>query len=209
MLLFCLTSILPLSRAQDATISTSRTGIHTPAATAGADTMTSMLTLSTTLKTPSSVGDAPTDYPPELFPAATSSHVEPVHDASVFNYYFLFLFVFAILVAALVFWFHHRRKQRKQQLRQHGQHALARDLEGWAGTRRFMHGRHGQYQVSARVRREEGLNENGEAPPPYEPKSEVMVGPVQNPSSGVTLPLRTLAQDELTRAPPGYNTTRD
>lgn len=51
-----------------------------------------------------------------------------------------------------------RRRQRQAHNRSSGQSALARDLETWPGPRR----RAG--------REEEGLDERGEAPPPYVPK---------------------------------------
>jgi hypothetical protein len=70
-----------------------------------------------------------------------------------------------------------------------------------------MHGRYGRYPASAQVRREEGLNEHGEAPPPYEPKNEVTVGAVQTPGSGVAVPLRAFTRDGGDLAPPGYDTT--
>lgn len=47
-----------------------------------------------------------------------------------------------------------RRRQRQAHNRFGGQSALARDLETWPGARRP-------------PRREEGLDERGEAPPPY------------------------------------------
>ncbi|KAF2025891.1 hypothetical protein EK21DRAFT_26426, partial [Setomelanomma holmii] len=147
--------------------------------------------------------------PPDLFPAATSSSTDHTRDATVFNYYFLFLAAFAVLIAALLWWLHRQRKRRKEQMRLSGHNALSQDLEGWAGARRFMHGRHGRYQTSL-VRREEGLNEHGEAPPPYQPKSEDTVA--LEPTAGAenaaspTIPLRTLPRGTATRAgPPEYN----
>lgn len=50
-----------------------------------------------------------------------------------------------------------RRRQRQAHYRSDGQSALARDLETWPGPRR-------------RARREEGLDERGDPPPPYVPK---------------------------------------
>ncbi|ORY07671.1 hypothetical protein BCR34DRAFT_452086, partial [Clohesyomyces aquaticus] len=127
----------------------------------------------------------------------------------VFNYYFLFLAVFGVLVAISLWWIHRRRKRRKEQMRLSGQHALARDLDGWVNTRRWMHGgwRHNQ---SGFVRREEGLDEHGEAPPPYEPKGEtsVAVGGANSTGEGtadISIPLRTLQRDDIERSrPPEY-----
>lgn len=61
--------------------------------------------------------------------------------------------------------------------------------------------------------REEGLNENGEAPPPYEPpKSEAAVvvdertGLPRDSTSGVAIPMRTLSRDGAgTHQPPDYH----
>lgn len=94
-------------------------------------------------------------------------------------------------------------------MRLSGQNALARDMEGWINTRRWFHGARRHNQTAAFVRREEGLNEHGEAPPPYEPKSDATV--IQNPSeprddaSGLAIPLRSLSRDDIEQAlPPGY-----
>jgi hypothetical protein len=120
--------------------------------------------------------------------------------AGTFNYYFVFLAIGAVIVAVSLCWCHRRKEARKQQLRRGGHEALERDIEGWAGTRRFMHGRYGQTPILARSRAQEGLNENGEAPPPYEPKSDAAV--VAEPA----VPLRTLSRNEIDRTgPPGYS----
>jgi hypothetical protein len=89
-----------------------------------------------------------------------------------------------------------------------GQNALARDLEGWAGTRRPAHVRSDQYQRSAHAMRADGLDEHGEAPPPYEPKNEVTAGARQVSGAEVAIPLRTHAREERDRIrPPGYSVT--
>jgi hypothetical protein len=129
----------------------------------------------------------------------TSSDDEEVSDsdAYAFNYYFLLLAVFAFFVAALLWYLHRRRAKKRALVRRSGQHALARDIEGWAGTRRFMHGRY-RPSNAVLVRQNEGLNEHGEAPPPYQPK-------VDGPTVDVTIPLQTLSRDENERShPPQY-----
>ncbi|KAL5116380.1 hypothetical protein ACEQ8H_005728 [Pleosporales sp. CAS-2024a] len=171
-------------------------------------TSSSHLVTSIQSSTASSLASTATSASPPSAPSAdgsSNSNPPPVHNASVLNYYFLFLFVLALVIAALVLWLHRRKLERKQRLRQGGQHALARDLEGWAGARRFMHGRYRPYQASARLRPEEGLNEHGEAPPPYEPKNQVTVGSVQGSGTEVALPLQALTRDGHTRAPPDYS----
>jgi hypothetical protein len=134
--------------------------------------------------------------------ASTNTPTEDnsTHGAGTFNYYFLFLAIGAVIVAVSLCWRHRRKEARKQQQRLGGHQALERDIEGWAGTRRFMHGRYGQNQSLGRSRRVEGLDENGEAPPPYEPKSDMGVVVVEP-----AVPLRTLARDEgERREPPRY-----
>lgn len=179
-------------------------------------TMTSVVTEPTTLGVARSTSSAAQSTPthpasPNIYPSADGSSQQPVHDADVFNYYFLFLALFGVLIAALLWWLHLRRKRQKQQQRLSGQHALARDIEGWAGARRFMHGRYRRNHASARARNIEGLNENGEAPPPYQPKDEVTVETRQD-TSGITVPMRALARhgDDRTYPPEydGLNNTR-
>lgn len=71
-------------------------------------------------------------------------------------------------------------------------------------------------------RREEGLNEHGEAPPPYQPLADATTagntdaegsealrpGTAQDAVTGLTIPLRTLSRDgRATLKPPGYQDT--
>jgi hypothetical protein len=151
--------------------------------------------------------------PPDFLPVARSlGHRgdNENEDVSVFNYYFLFLAALGVLVALLLWWLHRRRRQRKAQTRRSGQTALAQDLEGWAGTRRFMQGSHARNEA-AHVRPQEGLDENGEAPPPYQYKSEatayVSADGGHDPAASLAVPLRTLSRDDTEHGrPPGYTT---
>ncbi|KAH7093343.1 hypothetical protein FB567DRAFT_173053 [Paraphoma chrysanthemicola] len=160
--------------------------------------------------TSSTVSTSTEQTPPGLFPAATPSSSEHIRDESVFNYYFLFLITFAVLIAALLWWLHKQRKRRKEQMRLSGHNALSRDLEGWVGARRFMHGRYRGNQAAFR-RREEGLDEHGEAPPPYQSKNEVSVShdptPAAPTSNDPIVPLRVLTREGVGGAPPGYDAT--
>jgi hypothetical protein len=114
------------------------------------------------------------------------------HHTNVFNYYFLFLAALALLVIGLVWYFHLQRARQRHAQRVSGQHALARDLEGWAGARR---------SVGNGRRREEGLDEDGEAPPPYQGKSEVEMG-----TGEVVVPLGVVVRDRNGEVrPPGYS----
>jgi hypothetical protein len=143
----------------------------------------------------------------EAAPATYDPQNEPVHNGTVFNYYFLFLAAFVVLIGASLWWVHGRRRRRTQQLQASGQHALARDLEGWAGTQGSTHGIYGRYPPLIHAMRAEGLDEHGEAPPPYQSKNEVAVGATQAPEGAqVTIPRRTHARDEHhIILPPGYS----
>ena len=110
-----------------------------------------------------SVTSQPTDG---TVPPIYSSNGDSEDDSGrgVLNYYFLLLFVL-ILIILLAYFFTIRRRQKKQaRLQGNRQDALAQDLEGWNGGRRWVHGR---WRSEPRV---EGLNERGEAPPPYMPE---------------------------------------
>ncbi|KAH7135039.1 hypothetical protein B0J11DRAFT_412723, partial [Dendryphion nanum] len=127
-----------------------------------------------------------------------------------FNYYFLILAAFGVAVAIGLWLVRRRKRRQKEQMRLRGQNALARDLEGWSNSRRWMHGTWRHNHTSALVRREEGLNEHGEAPPPYHPKNNITTvhnssGGAPDAMAGLTAPLRTLSRDEaeLPR-PPAY-----
>ncbi|KAH8724997.1 hypothetical protein GQ44DRAFT_727173 [Phaeosphaeriaceae sp. PMI808] len=157
----------------------------------------------------SSAMSTPTDTaPPQLFPPAADSDSDsddPDRNETVFNYYFLFLAAFGALVAVLLWWLHRQRRRRKQQQRLGGQHALARDLQGWTGARRFIHGRYTPYQTAAQTRREEGLDEHGEAPPPYQHKTYIPSDTLPSPRA-LAIPLRTISRDNNHLVqPPGYS----
>jgi hypothetical protein len=156
---------------------------------------------------------------PVVPPAARDPIEEPYdpekhRNESVFNYYFLILALFAVVVAISLWWIRQRRIRRKEQMRLSGQNALAQDLDGWANTRRWMHGAQRHNQTAAFVRREEGLDEHGEAPPPYHPKPEPTVakgptGEAQDPVSGLAIPLRALARADIEgNRPPEYQDSR-
>lgn len=89
-------------------------------------------------------------------------------DHGVLNYYFLLLAVLIILI--LVIWFAILRRRRKKALQFHftRQTALARDVQGWGGASRFAPGRW-RTMGAREPRPEEGLDDRGEAPPPYIP----------------------------------------
>ena len=131
----------------------------------------------------------------ELFIAAEQPRPEEVKNR-VFNYYFLFLALLAGVLAAFLWWIHRHRRREQEQLRLRGQHALAQDVERWANERRN------------RLPIVEGLNESGEAPPPYKPKVDLgttvtTLDGSSGPAVDVTIPPRALSHDGMqhTRLP--------
>lgn len=178
-------------------------------------TTTGSLTATAYNMTSSTTSQTTNETPPQPFPTSIGPYSDQVHDGFVFNYYFLFLAVGALFVFGLLWWLQRNKKRRKQQTRMSGQQALARDLEGWAGTRRFMHGRYGRNQTVAHVRVGDGLDENGEAPPPYQPKigsreTSIAARASQDAVSDLSIPLRARSRDETERTrPPAYIDTVD
>ncbi|KAL8722558.1 MAG: hypothetical protein Q9181_007459 [Wetmoreana brouardii] len=119
-------------------------------------------------------GSLPTDGAPatatsDSLPSA--SHQDT--DKGILNYYFLLL-AFLIILIGIAYLFYARRQRQKIALsRRNGQRALARDLERWGGGGPWGPGRFRGPRTSPRQprrEREEGLDERGEAPPPYLPK---------------------------------------
>lgn len=102
----------------------------------------------------------------ERLPELTIATEQPQQDAQIknriFNYYFLFLAILVVALAVLLWWIHRRRQREQEQIRLRGQHALFRDVERWAIRR---------YNRPPTV---EGLDEAGEAPPPYKHKEDTL-----------------------------------
>ncbi|EON68532.1 hypothetical protein W97_07790 [Coniosporium apollinis CBS 100218] len=149
----------------------------------------------------------------------TSSAALEADAASLLNYYFIFVALFLCFIALAFFYFHRRSKLRRERFRNSVQNALARDLDGWVYTRRWVHGswRPGDSGV---LRREDGLNEHGEAPPPYAPAAEtghaagvdgvdvrggLQAGYGSDGTANLAVPLQTYAGDGRPHAdPPEY-----
>jgi len=81
----------------------------------------------------------------------------------VLNYYFLLIIFVAILFTAYCY-VSRRRRRKAARLQGSRRLLLAQDLQGWTGARRWVHTR---WRSEPRV---EGLDERGEAPPPYLPE---------------------------------------
>ncbi|CAN9174070.1 unnamed protein product [Alternaria alternata] len=127
-----------------------------------------MAYLNVPIETPSSTSISPTV--PSDEDAPSTEHIS-------FNYYLLFLGVPVALIALVCFHiYRHRATQR-----QNGQQTEARQPEGL-----------NEHVSNVDVHVEDGLNENGEAPPPYQPK-------VEETEAAVAISLQTLQMDETVR----------
>lgn len=166
------------------------------------------------------------DLAPQLFPAPDSSssaassaastnytNDDPTdNDGGLVNYYFVFLAILVALFLVGAWLYYKRRKSAAFRQRHSRQDALARDLDGWPGPdqgrRRWIHGnwRTGDDELS---RREEGLNEAGEAPPPYKARtsSERTRESTETSEEGPAIPLRTMTREGTTLKPPDYSET--
>ena len=155
--------------------------------------------------TPTTVTSTDPPVANDILPGSGRSNQDP--NQGVFHYYWLILALFGVLVAAFLWWINRRRRRRKEQMRLNGQDALARDMEGWTNTRRWFHGAWRPDQMRQFAPREEGLDEHGEAPPPYRPKADV-TGAQNAPQhlvGGLSMPLRTFSREGVDSGrPPEY-----
>ena len=148
-----------------------------------------MAYLNVPIETPSSTSISPTV--PSGEDAPSIEHIS-------FNYYLLFLGVPVALIALVCFHiYRHRATQR-----QNGQQTEARHVQGWPRIRSLVRGTYGindsvvsrqpeglnEHVPNVDVQVEDGLNENGEAPPPYQPK-------VEETEAVVAISLQTLQMD--------------
>ena len=110
----------------------------------------------------------PTSAAASAIPSGTDGadyNPEDNGDKGILNYYFLLLAVFIIIIIIAYWSIARRRRNRLIRLRDNQQSALARDVETWPGRRRGVGARWRNEGVDTTV--EEGLDERGEAPPPY------------------------------------------
>ncbi|KAK4960641.1 hypothetical protein LTR66_006735 [Elasticomyces elasticus] len=125
------------------------------------------------------------------------------------NYYFVFLAILVCLLALVGFLIYRRRNRRISRLRNSEQNALARDLrsaQDQAGGR--SRGGRSDDEENIRV---EGLDERGEAPPPYKPRTDERARDAASRESGshirdeLAVPLRTLSRENAGFKPPDYS----
>lgn len=130
--------------------------------------------------------------------------------------YYIFVAIALIIIAALVVYFYKRKRGLKFTHARNGSAELARAVNT-AVHREVMQNRESRRQEARRheaacARREEGLNENGEAPPPYIPKAYAGDGAghatERERLPGEAVPLQTLppvaSGDATHQSPPGY-----
>jgi|SRR5579871_4327551 len=204
-------------------LSTPSISLHSALPTAGTDATSFALLPSVTSSNilPTTVNGAPPTTPlissgsEQSSSSASSSDDSEDHDDNLLNFYFIFIALFIIIVVVGIWFIHRHKKQRKARLRNSGQNALARDLNGWSQPRRWIHGVAPWRMDGPLTAREEGLNELGEAPPPYikDTQSREQRLSIGNASAAElptepAIPLRTLSRDERDRLkPPDYESS--
>lgn len=124
--------------------------------------------------------------------ASNNSHAP--QDTGVLNFYFLLLII-VVIILALAWWTVARqRRKRLSHMRNSQRSILARDLEVWPGRR--VGG--GAWRFNgAEPREHDGLDERGEAPPPYIKQPD----PVHH-TDGPATELHDLSRAEV--KPPDY-----
>ncbi|MCJ1340427.1 hypothetical protein MMC09_005723 [Bachmanniomyces sp. S44760] len=146
----------------------------------------------------------PTSTPTPTAGTSDNGMSDDGSDIGIVNYYFL-LIVIALVIAALLYWVWIRRRRRRNahqpgtgsgsgHTRDPGYHRASARLQtmGWP-TRGHGSGRHGRHSL------EEGLDELGQAPPPYVPGQPP---PVVYTEHGRSIPLHDMPHD--TGKPPEY-----
>lgn len=125
------------------------------------------------------------------------------------NYYFVFLALFVIITGLGAFMMY-RRKKRAMLMYRHGQsNALQQDVHQWDPTRARRRHWQGRWLSTDETHddreRNEGLNEHGEAPPPYMPKGRNDEEALHDHAGqGLAVPLETLSREQAGLKPPGY-----
>ncbi|KAF2674348.1 hypothetical protein BT63DRAFT_419643 [Microthyrium microscopicum] len=145
----------------------------------------------------------------------------------IYQYFFLILILLVIAILVLLFVLRRRNQRRKSLQASLGRHALARDLESWqpgqqtgrsaappSTARRWVQRYNNRFgtRLGRTSEEDEGLNEYGEAPPPYKAQEAALESrPPTNTTMTSTLnepavPLRTLSRNVADRLP-GYQET--
>lgn len=162
--------------------------------------------INTRTTTTAEATQAPSDSPIAIPPAGLLSPYQPGRyqpltskektDNKLVNLYFLILALGVILAFVSVYFYRRKKKSKGQRALQGGQVALRRDLEAGGWRVRELGRWDGPGGVGGTSVREEGLNERGEAPPPYtrtvqgslDAHTRAEGSPSQGASEGYVLP---------------------
>ncbi|PVH89292.1 hypothetical protein DL98DRAFT_99006 [Cadophora sp. DSE1049] len=202
--------------------------ITDPASSSPSNIATSLQTQTSTSTSPSSIDASPSatqSNSPSTTPIDGNNNGRNTN--GMFNYYFIIVAIVVVLFVITMLYIGKRKKQKAAIMRSNSQRALAQDVEGLRN--RFGMGRGAMRRAHAGgmgvgdVRgpgvdeRTEGLNERGEAPPPYRPGSKppsvrssdgVAVREVSSrEGAGQAVEMDTIARPTPTpgQDPPGYH----
>lgn len=128
----------------------------------------------------------PTDEP-------SKGHDGPVDGQGLKEYHFAFLAIAIVLTAIVVLLLVKRTRKRARNISGH-----ERGVSLWNNRR------HQVPRPSSDQIREEGLNENGEAPPPYAPRSSIGLAGDSSANQGLPMPMQTSSRNEVGLKPPEY-----
>jgi len=131
-------------------------------------------------------------------------------------YYFVF-FALLVCIAVLCIYFVWRKRRNALMIRPNTRgEGYQRDVREW-DTMRYRRRYWNTGYRNEQPSREEGLNENGEAPPPYMPKEDEEMGNNGSHANGQraqaegtpvpgepSIPMQTLSRDQAGLKPPGY-----
>jgi hypothetical protein len=149
-------------------------------------------------------------------PLSSDGDSEETGGHSMSIYYFVF-FAILVCIAILCVYFVWKRRKNALMIRPNARgEGYHRDVREWDTVRyrhRYWNTNHRNEQTS----REEGLNENGEAPPPYMPKEDEEMGNTGSQTNGQcahgedrqvhgepSIPMQTLSRNQAGLKPPGY-----
>jgi len=151
-------------------------------------------------------------FPSEETESETTDNNNGSHYTTYYFVFFALLFCIALLCVYFVW-----KKRRNALTVRNGFTGAGhqRSVQEW-DTVRYRRRYWNTNVRNAEVSREEGLNEHGEAPPPYVPKDDENTGGAGGPTAGgyfgqgparpaePAIPMQTLSRDQAGLKPPGY-----
>lgn len=147
-------------------------------------------------------------------PTDTGSDNDDNGSPGMINYYFVF-FALILCIAGLCAYFVWRRRRNALMIYNNSRQPSYPPVREWDAMRQRRRYWNTGFRT-APVSREEGLNENGEAPPPYMPKDDQETGnngtqangqamQGQNEAGGPAIPMQTLSREQAGLKPPEYD----